>query len=437
MTVRKKALLCGGLALMLVVAGCDITVTGPSEDEIRAQLRNEYNAWESGQQEPGITLSVPGGPVATSRIVVQATSQSSAVVQIWLDSQEVVRGTGEAETVVAVTDGRHRISASAYWCFPVPEKYQSVVDSTTYCPSSGTGQDVVVDTAPPFLLATARVEGRVVVVAGNASDATTGVEAVFGEGQRLVMGSQGGEFFNLSIPYDKVPPQEVWISATDLVGNSTPLQSVAVQLPPNRWERRDTEGELVELHTEPDFSPPAGILLAQGMEWLHFQNDQLQALPPSRWEKIGADGGLLEVRTDPSFCPDGGLLGFGSGVEWRQYVDGQLRPPVLYTPNEWYVLLCLIGLSPFIAILGFFLFQAVATNLVVHRVARRLAKAFEGATVLLEAARLQLEQPAIPEPVQQVLSGFLAARPEIAADLEAYLVERQGALLTDGKEVGS
>jgi len=435
----RIALLLGGLALTLCLS-CGVSVESSEEECQRLMnLRSEYQMWEQAQPGPGVSLTCPDRPLAKPQVSIKASSQSAATIQIWFDDQEVARGTSQVSAIVTnVADGRHRVSAVSDWCLDIPEKYHLVSDGTTkYCPSSMTEQWVVVDTTPPDLNAKAKIEREVVVVNGWVGDYTTGVDIVACEGQSIHIGSSEGSF-GFQIPYYKVPPQEVWLTAVDVVGNTTSSQSALVSLPSDRWERRDADGELVELHTEPNFFPPAGILLAGGIEWRHFQNDELQALPPNRWEKTGADGGLLEVRTDSSFCPDGGLLGFGSGVEWRQYVGGQLKPPVLYTPGEWYLFLGVVASSP----LWGTIVVALYWTLVSHWLVRRTVKAFCGmlTAITQEGQRLLAEragQPAIPEPVQQVLSGFLTARPEVAADLEAYLVERQRAFLTDGREVSS
>ena len=427
MKALRKALLLGGLLLTLacvcISACCAPTV---SKTEIRAQTRRQYNKWKDGYAEPGINLVLPQEPVVGQSVLIQASSQAETNITIWLDGQSIATKEEQIAEQIAVQDGKHHVIARAEWCFPVPDDYKAVATDYSHCLSSITEGDVIVDTTPPVIskLKASLEQGQVVEVTGYVQDATTQVSYVAIQGHRI--GLSEGEF-RIQIPVSELVSLQTIhsVMAVDVLGNKTPIQSVSVSFPPNRWEKWDSFDDLVDVAVDPGFSPGGGWVKTSEFEWRRYVGGTLQPFPPNRWEKTSQSSGLIAVNISPGFHPDdGGLLGLGRGVEWQQFQDG-VPKPALYTPNDWYLLLWGVVSSPFWGAV----LLALASQWLVRKAVKRFCTVLNQVSDLGEKALAERQSPEIPEPVKQLLEGFVQDNPGVAAALLTYLETQQQHLL--------
>jgi len=302
------------ISLLVAVAAIAIALGGCGGNERLNRLRQEYVSWTVEQPRPPLWLTVPSvSDRQTVKISVRTDWDGIVLVRVIDSFGKIILERAEKDGLIitpSLDDGNYVVLAEAKWCLTIPNKYREVA-SDLFCPSSLDKKELVVDTTEPQLqIVGLSDEGESFLLEGTVSDVNK-IRFIAIEGLGAVLVADG-KFFS-RVPYETVKSRWVTARAVDLAGNIG--RSIETAIPQCRdcWVRTSRNGE-------------------------------------------------YSVRP-ASFDPGtGGLFGFGRGVVWTRYTDGQVVDQV-WSPDLFYDTIP-IGFAaiPLVAF-GLFLYWQVTKNL--------------------------------------------------------------------------
>lgn len=355
------------LVFFLLLAGC-----GESQEQKNLRLAKEWEAWKTQQPQPSLELSCP--TEATGPFEVSVQSDSTSLVRVWSRNQDFT-GQGSLQIRLALPDGNWDVWVTATKEYQVPSHLAEVAETKTISTSNQKMVKVTVDSKAPYV-AEMWVDpmGEFLRIRGRAFDAVSGISSII-VGDKVAELDKLFGYFSATIPFSEITNEQIDILLVDGLGN-TGFAQVQVKVPATCWVRKGPTGE------------------------------------------------LLAVVTDLSFYPDGGFLGWGSD-EWQQYVNGAVVK-VLFTPQEWYLALVGIAISPFLV----FLVVLATPSVLLALGLRKFTKAIGKVTERIQALPVPVPSEATPQiPAAVVanlmarLAGYLGHPPEEA---EKFLLLQQG-----------
>lgn len=265
-----------GIALLLLVStGCTESVTPfptSTPSPTPAPSPDDWQRWRS--QLPAPQLQVFTEALCSSRnIPLRISAPSSTIDLLFVNGTPVVTGAGEewSGTVPVPEDGGYE--------FRVLARREVVAEDpglTQYGPVVQEVEQrisVFVDSTPPQVFPNEPIPLQAgMLVTGEVKDNGVGVESVSSLNQAAELQN---EQFKLLLPWRDISIfATVPLAARDRLGNERTV-SVPVVLPPNRAERYDGYGFLLEMVTAPGFWPGQLQTNFDNSRWLIYRDSIL------------------------------------------------------------------------------------------------------------------------------------------------------------------